>query len=116
MYYILPLTNDPRQVFTLDLAMDGETFHSRVEVRYLPAPDQWFLSVWDNSTGELLVNQIPLVCSYTYVNDLFWPFRSRRGGRGMGSLFVLRSVDEPDTPDPADNTLLQSQAIWGDTL
>ena len=115
MYYILPLTNDPRQVFTLDLAMDGETFHSRVEVRYLPAPDQWFLSVWDNSTGELLVNQIPLVCSYGEVNDLFLPFRHLRGGQGMGSLFVLRDVDEPSTPDPVEGNLIEYQIIFGDT-
>ena len=39
LYYILPITEDPRQVFTLDLTIDGEPFHARVEIRYLPAPD-----------------------------------------------------------------------------
>ena len=90
MYYILPVSEDPRQVFTLDMAIDGVSFHARVEIRYLWAPDCWVISVWDNSTGELLVNQIPLVCSYGEVNDLFLPFRHLRGGQGMGSLFVLR--------------------------
>ncbi len=90
MYSILPITNDPRQVFTLDMEIDGEPFHTRVEIRYLPAPDCWVISLWDNSSGELLVNQIPLVCSYGEVNDLLRPFRHLREGQGMGSLFVIR--------------------------
>ena len=49
--YILPLTNDPRQVMTLDLSIDGEGFHARIEVRWLPAPGIWVISVWDDSTG-----------------------------------------------------------------
>ena len=42
-YAILPLTEDPWQVFTLDLTIDGEAFHAQIEIRYLPAPDQWYL-------------------------------------------------------------------------
>ena len=30
MYYILPITEDFRQVFTLDMAIDGVSFHARV--------------------------------------------------------------------------------------
>jgi len=63
-YAILPLTEDPWQVFTLDLTIDGEAFHAQIEIRYLPAPDQWYLSIWDHAAGEMLVNQIPLICSY----------------------------------------------------
>ena len=61
MYYILPLTNDPRQVMTMDLTIDGEGFHARIEVRYLPAPGCWVISVWDEAAGELLINQIPCI-------------------------------------------------------
>ena len=115
MVYLLPLSEDPRQVFTLDVTLGGEPFHARAEIRYLPAPDCWVISVWDNSSGELLVNQIPLICSYGEVNDLFLPFRHLRGGQGMGSLFVLRDVDEPSTPDPAEENLTAFQIIFGDT-
>ena len=45
-------------MFTLDLTIDGEPFHARVEIRYLPAPDGWVVSIWDNSYGVLLLNQI----------------------------------------------------------
>ena len=36
-YSILPLTDDPWQVFTLDLTINGAPFHAQVEIRYLPA-------------------------------------------------------------------------------
>ena len=116
MYYILPLTEDPRQIFTLDLNLDGEPFRARVEIRYLPAPDGWVISVWDNSSGELLVNQIPLVCSCGEVNDLLQPFRYMREGQGMGSLFVIRDTDEPSTPDPAKGNLTEFRVLWGRTI
>ena len=115
MYWMLPLTEDPRQVFTLDLQIDGAAFHARVEIRYLTAPDVWVISVWDNSSGELLVNQIPLICSYGQVNDLFRPFRHLRQGQGMGSLFVLRNTDEPKTQDPAKGNLTEFRVLFGDT-
>ena len=114
MYYIFPLTEDPRQIFTLDLTIDGDPFHARVEIRYLPVPDQWVISVRDNSSGELMINQIPLICSYGQVNDLFLPFRHLREGRGMGSLFVIRDTDEPSTPDPAGGNLTEFSVLWGD--
>ena len=116
MYYVLPLTEDARQVFTLDMSIDGVSFHARVEIRYLPAPDQWEISVWDNSSGELWVNQIPLICSYGSVNDLFRPFRHLREGRGMGTLIVIRNTDEPKTPDPAEGNLTEFKILFGNSL
>ena len=116
MYYVLPLTEDPRQVFTLDLSIDGAAFQAKVEIRYLWAPDSWVISVWDNSTGELLVNQIPLVCSYGEVNDLFLPFRHLRDGQGMGTLIVIRNTDEPRTPDPAEGNLTEFKIVFGRTI
>ena len=115
LYYILPITEDPRQVFTLDLTIDGDPFHARVEIRYLFAPNGWVISIWDDSSGELLVNQIPLICSYGEVNDLLRPFRHLRAGKGMGSLFVIRDTDEPSTPDPAKGNLTEFMALYGDT-
>ena len=115
MYTILPMTEDLRQVFTLDLTIDGDPFHARVEFRVLTAPDSWVISIWDNSTGELLINQIPLVCSYGQVNDLLLPFRHIRNGQGLGSLFVIRAVDEPRTENPAGGNLTEFSILWGDT-
>ena len=114
--YLLPLTTDPWQVFTLDVRIDGEEFHAQVELRYLPAPGRWFVSIWDHAAGELLVNMIPLVCSYGQVNDLLGPFRYLREGKGIGSLLCLRGTDEPSTQDPGENNLTDFQLLWSDTF
>ena len=113
--YLLSLTLDPWQVMTLDVVIDGEEFHAQVEIRYLPAPDQWVVSIWDHSSSELLVNMIPLVCSYGEVNDLLAPFRFLRDGKGLGSLICLRGTDEPSTQDPTGTNLNEFQLLWSDT-
>ena len=87
-----------------------------MELRYLPAPDRWVASIWDHAGGELLVNMIPLICSYGQVNDLLAPFRHLRNGKGLGSLFCLRGTDEPSTPDPAGGNLAEFQVILSDTF
>ncbi len=113
--YVLPLTLDSWQVMTLDLKIDGEEFHAQVEVRYLPAPDQWFVSIWDHSSSELLVNMIPLICSYGQVNDLLLPFRHLREGKGLGTLVCLRGTEEPVSADPTEKNLTDYVVAWGDT-
>ena len=113
--YLIPLTSDPWQVFTLDVVIDGEEFHAQMELRYLPAPDQWFVSIWDHAAGKLLVNMIPLVCSCGEANDLLLPFRHLRGGKGLGSLLCLRGTDEPSATDPGENNLTDFQLLWSDT-
>ena len=115
-YIELPLTNDSRQVFTVDAVIDGIALHARVEIRYMSALDQWVISIWDNATSVLLVNQVPLICSYGELNDLLLPFRHIRDGAGIGSLFVLRNTDEPSTTNPAKGNLTEFQVLFGDTF
>ena len=115
-YSVLSLTNDPWQIFTADITIDGEPFHAQLEVRWLPAASRWFLSVWDHAAGELLVNQIPLVCSYGPLNDLMFPFRHIRDGKGLGSLFCLRCADSTVFADPGKDDLEDFQILFGDTF
>ena len=96
LYFLLPATSDPRQMFTLDLDLEGEPFQARIEFRYIPATDQWVLSLWDHASGELLVNRIPLICSYGEVNDLFRPFAFARGEKAWApSGSCARSMNPP---------------------
>ena len=113
--YILPLTLDPWQVMTLDVVIDGEEFHAQVELRYLPGSEQWVVSIWDHSSSEMLVNMIPLICSYEEINDLLAPFRFLRDGKGLGSMICLRAIDEPSTADPTGTNLSEFQVVWTDT-
>ena len=115
-YIELPVTEDVRQVFTTDLMIDEVAFHARVEIRYLSAPNQWVISIWDDASSVLLVNQIPLICSYGMLNDLLVPFRYLRDGAGMGSLFVLRNSDDESVVDPGKGNLTSFVVLWGDTF
>ena len=113
-YLILPAGKDPWQVFYLPASPDGRAFQAKVELRYFSAPGRWFLSISDAVTGEEYVRQIPLVCSYRTLNDLLFPFRWLFQGSGIGSLFCLKAVDAPSTPDPAERNLDEFLILWGD--
>lgn len=113
-YSILPLTDDSWQVFTADVLIDREMFHAQIEVRYLEITGSWFFSLWDHASGELLVNNIPLVCSYGLLNDLLFPFRSLRDGKGVGSLFCVCGMDEVLTSDPSGGNLTEFVLLYGD--
>ena len=113
-YYILPVTGDPWQVFYLPASPDGHAFEARVELRYFPLPDKWILSISDTITGQVYVNQIPVICSYEQVNDLLRPFRHLFRGNGIGSLFCLKAVEKPTTQDPSEKNWDEFQLFWGD--
>ena len=114
--FLVPLASDFWQVFTLDLVIDGEPFQVQTELRYLPAPDRWYVSLRDQASGELLVNMIPLICSYGAPNDLLRPFRHLRDGKGLGSLLCLKGTDAPSTTDPSEKNLSEFQVLFCDTL
>ena len=113
-YTELPLTDAPYQVFTTDLSPDATPLHARFEIRYLSAPDQWVISIYDNAGATLLVNRIPLICSRGFPLDLLYPFRHLRGGKGIGSMFLLGGAE--DSPDPGEGTLSRYTLLYGDTL
>ena len=113
LYYQLPLTSASRQVMTFGAEISGEPFQAQIEIRYLPAADQWFFSLWDHAAGELLVNMIPLICSRGEINDLLLPFRHLRDGKGVGSLICLRGSGETSTPDPAAGNLTDFCLVLG---
>ena len=103
-------------MMTLDLSIGGEPFHAQAELRYLPAANQWFFSLWDHAAGELLVNMIPLICSRGEMNDLLRPFRHLRNGKGAGSLLCLRGTEEPSTRDPAGENLAEFRLLFLDEI
>ena len=114
--YLLRLSDDCRQVMTLNVTLDGEPQQAQVEIRYLPAPDQWFFSLRDHATGELLVTMIPLICSRGEVNDLLLPFRHLRGGKGIGTLICLKAGEETEKPDPSAGNLQEFSILWTEQI
>ncbi len=114
-YFVLPLTDDPYQVFTTDVAPDGTPLHARIEIRHLRAVNRWVVSIFDHAAAILLVNQIPLVASGGFPLDLLYPFRHLRGGKGIGSRFLLRGGDTA-AGDPGRDNLKQYTLLYGSTL
>ena len=45
---------------------------------------------------------------------LLYPFRTLRGGRGLGSMFLLRNVDAMTEQDPVADTLDHFNLLFGD--
>ena len=115
-YSVLTVTGEKRQVSMVDMVIDGTGIRAEIEIRYMSASDQWVISIRDHETGEEMVRMVPLICSYGKVNDLLVPFRFLRDGKGIGSLFVLKNTDVPDTEDPAEKTMGQFLILWGDTF
>ena len=114
-YSVLPLTDDPYQVFTTDVAPDGTPLHARIEIRHLRAVNRWVISIFDHAAATLLVNQIPLVASGGFPLDLLYPFRHLRGGKGIGSMFLLCGGDT-GARDPGKGNLGEYTLLYGDEL
>ena len=54
-YTELPRTNDPRQVFTVDVTVDSAALHARVELRYRKGTknnDLWICASINSHTGK----------------------------------------------------------------
>ena len=114
-YSVLPLTDDPYQVFATDVAPDGTPLHARIEIRYLAAAGRWVVSIFDHATATLLANQVPLVVSSGFPLDLLYPFRHLRGGKGIGSMFLLRGGDT-GARDPGQDNLTEYTLLYGSLL
>ena len=113
-YIQIPTTKEDYQVVYLPVSPDGFAFQATVELRYLAGVGKWFLSISNTLTGEVYVNQIPLICSYEELNDLLFPFRWILRGVGIGSLFCVKAVDTPSSADPSRSNLDEFMILWGD--
>ena len=111
---VLSTTNEPLQTLRLALSPGGEPLQARIDLRYLRGIDRWVLSIWDEATGELLVNQIPLLASEKAPDDLLLPFRHLRQGKGLGSLYCLKAVDRPATAHPSGKNLTEFCVLFTD--
>ena len=73
------------------------------------------VSIFDHAAATLLANQVPLVASSGFPLDLLYPFRYLRGGKGIGSMFLLRGGDTA-AGDPGKGNLKQYTLLYGSTL
>ncbi len=107
-YCKIPLTCQPFSTQTFKLTLEGGARNINVKLclRYNDLYDLWTAAVYDNSTGELLIDTMPLVCGV----NLLGQFTHLE----MGEAYIVPATDT-DLMQP-DNTTLGSTFIlvWGD--
>ena len=104
----IPLTCKPYSMQTFKLTLEGgkKNINIKLDLRYQDLYDVWIAAITDNSTGELLIDMVPLVCGV----DLLGQYKHL----GLGRAYIV-PVTETDLMMP-DNTTLGSIFIlvWGD--
>ncbi len=107
-YCKIPLTCQPfsTQTFKLTLAGGERNINVKLTLRYHDLYDTWTAAVTDNSTGELLIDMLPLVCGI----DLLGQYKYLE----LGEAYIIAATDT--TLMMPDNTTLGSTFIlvWGD--
>ena len=108
---IIPLTTSPNQSMQMVLNIDGKNKRLQLTVRFNEIGKYWVIGIIDVSTGEYLLDSIPLLTGiYPAANIL-----GQYAYLGIGGLYLL-NVSNTDKDWP-DNTDLGSDYIlcWTDT-
>jgi hypothetical protein len=58
---VVPLTNEPNQVFTVQLQVDGSPLSLNLTVNYNEMAGYWLLSISDIN-NNLLIDSVPMIC------------------------------------------------------
>ncbi|EHL08971.1 hypothetical protein HMPREF0322_00394 [Desulfitobacterium hafniense DP7] len=105
---IIPLTTDPDQNFSVTIPIDGKNRPFKLRVAYNRPGNVWLMSIYNGTTGALIIEGVPLVCGI----DLFEQYRYL----DLGSAIILNIGNT--TMDNPDDTCLGVDFIlvWGDTI
>lgn len=104
----IPLDNTPFCTRTFKLTLDGgdRNVYIKLYLRYHDLCDVWTARISDNSTGEVLVDNMPLVPGINLLGQY--------GYLDIGSAYIVKSADT-DLMQPDNNTLGTTWLlIWGD--
>lgn len=109
-FKVVPLTNDPNQLFSVRLPVDNQNITLILRLRYNTVAGYWVLSVSDENDTPLIYS-VPLMAGRYPAGNLLAPWRYLR----IGSLYLLASGKEA-TGIPTDTDLATEYTmIWGDT-
>ena len=108
-YCIIPVNNTPNSIQTFKLTLDGgkRNINIKLKLRYNDLLSDWTAAIFNNSTGELLIDNMPLVCGV----DLLGQYQYL----GLGHAFIMPTTET--TLMMPDNKTLGSTFIlcWGDS-
>ena len=103
---------DLNQSNEIVIPVDGSQRRVYVELRYLEATGKWYLTMEDVETGESYFRYVPVVASYTSLNDLVSPFSYK----DIGQILCVPVVNSPSSVNPTKNNLNEFAIVWGDNF
>jgi hypothetical protein len=113
----LALTSKPNQEFRTTLQINEENVSFLFRFSYNLIADYWTMKVTNTSTGEILLDSIPLVTgvNYTSTLNILRPF----GYLAIGEAYLAPIVSKPTTDFPNDENLGKDKEfvlVWEDNL
>lgn len=109
MAQLIPLTQSPNQVFTVQLTVDGNPLTLNLQLSYAAMAGWWQLQV-ANVQGVVLVASVPLVTGYYPAANVL----AQYGYLAIGSAYVL-NTGNATTDYPGESSLTKFSLLWGDT-
>lgn len=108
--YRIPLTNAPNQTFNCTIPVNGNNKEFRFDLWYNYEAEYWLLTLSDVKTEQVILSNIPLLCSNSFYYDIFYQL----GYLKIGICSILPIVE--DIKSMPDNTNLGTSylMIWGD--
>lgn len=100
------------QEITLRLCPDDRSVIIRMRLEWREYVSKWFCTLWDATTGECLVSNLPIIGSQRYINDLLGQFGYKR----IGTFSCVPLTNEMQGKNPDFETMRLFELLWGDHL
>ena len=105
-YYIIPLTNEPDQIFTTTIPVNSKNLKLKLRVRLNTAGDYWIMTISDAKTNAVILDDISLLTGINLLGQYKY--------LGLGSAAIVNvgssTMDSPNSSSLGKGFLL----IWGD--
>lgn len=109
MAQLIPLTQAPNQVFSVQLTVDGNSLTLNFVLSYSAMAGWWQLQISDVQ-GNLLLASVPLITGYYPAANIL----AQYGYLQIGSAYMLNTGNDPND-FPSSSDLTQFSLLWGDT-
>lgn len=107
---LIPLDNSPNQTFQATLGVNGKNITLGFGLSFNEIAGYWVMKISDPTTGEYLLDDIPLIIDGSLGANLLAQYEYLE----IGEAYLVRTSPSPgDYPD-ADNLGKAFQLIWGD--
>jgi hypothetical protein len=112
MNQIIPLSVSPRQLFPVNLTVNGNPLQLGLLIAYNEMSEYWVMSIWDQDGNPLLMD-IPLLTGWYPAANILNQYQYLQ----IGSAYVLCVGSVVDSDYPGVNELgIQFILLWGDNV